>query len=132
MAEDSVHAANQLEQLMYRESLRRIPIRLFTDSESTLESIASSKQIVTKTLRPVMIDLKERLLSGESTSIAWLPTKGMLADLLTKETKLPKALEDIFTKNDMKIEDASINEVMAHGHEVRMSNIQNRMKSGME
>ena len=106
--------------------MRRIPICLFTDSESTLESVASSKQIVTKTLRPIILDLKERLLSGEITSIAWLPTKDMWADLLTKETKLPKALEDIFTKNDMKIEDASINEVKALGHEVRMSNIRNR------
>ena len=77
------------------------------------------------------MDLKERLLSGEITSIAWLPTKDMWADLLTKETKLPKALEDILTKNIMEIEDASINEVKAHGHEVRMSNIWNRTKSGM-
>ena len=50
----------------------------------------------------------------------------MWADLLTKETKLPKALEDIFARNDMKIENAFINEVKAHGHEVRMSKICNR------
>ena len=78
------------------------------------------------------MDLKERLLSGEITSIACFPTKDMWADLLTKETKLPKALEDIFTKNDMKIENASINEVKAHGHEVRMSNIRNRTKAGID
>ena len=132
MAEDSVHAANQLEQMLYGDSSRRIPIRLFTDSESTLESVASSKQIVTKTLRTVIMELNERLLSGEITSIAWLPTKDMWADLLTKETKLPKALEDILTKNIMKIENASINKVKAHGQEVRMSNIWNRMKPGTE
>ena len=114
MAEDQVHATNQLEQLMDGESLRMILILLFTDSESTLKSVASSKQIVKKTLRPFIMDLKEILLSGEITSIAWLPTKDMWADLLTKETKLPKGLEDIFTKNDMKIENASINEVKAH------------------
>ena len=56
----------------------------------------------------------------------------MWADLLTKETKLPKALEDILTKNIMKIENATINEVKAHGHEVRMSNIQNRTKAGID
>ena len=78
------------------------------------------------------MDLKERLLSGEITSIAWLPTKDMWADLLTKETKLPKALEDILTKNIMKIENASINKVKAHGRKVRMSNIRNRMKPGTE
>ena len=70
MVEDSVYAANQLEQMLYGDILRRIPIHLFTDSKSTLESIASSKQIVTKTLRTVIMDLKERLLSGKMTSIA--------------------------------------------------------------
>ena len=100
---------SQVEMLLYGDVIGRIPVKLFTDSESTLESVASSKQIVTKTLRPVIMDLKEILLSWEITSIAWLSTKDMWANLLTKETKLPKALEDIFIKNDMKIEDASIN-----------------------
>ena len=72
------------------------------------------------------MDLKERLLNGEITSIACLPTKDMWADLLTKETKMPKALEDILARNDMRIENAFINEVKAHGQEVRMSNICNR------
>ena len=67
MVEDSVYAASQLEQMLYGDVLRRIPICLFTDSESTLESVTSSKQIVTKTLRTVIMDLKERLLSGEIT-----------------------------------------------------------------
>ena len=89
MAEDSVYAANQLEQMLYGDILRRIPICLFTDSKSMLESVASSKQIVTKTLRTVIMDLKERLLSGEITSIAWLPTQNMWAYLHTKEAKLP-------------------------------------------
>ena len=94
--------------------------------------MASSKQIVTKTLWPVIMDLKERLLSGEITSIAWLPTKDMWADLLTNETKLPKALEDILPKNIMKIEDVTMNEVKAHRHEVRISNIRNRTKAGID
>ena len=48
MVEDSVYAASQMEQMLYGDVLRRIPICLFTDSESTLESVSSSKQIVTK------------------------------------------------------------------------------------
>ena len=47
MVEDSVYAASQMEQMLYGDVLRRIPICLFTDSESTLESVTSSKQIVT-------------------------------------------------------------------------------------
>ena len=111
MVEDSVYAASQLEQMLYGDVLRRIPICLFTDSESTLESVVSSKQIVTKTLRTVIMDLKERL--------------------PTKESKLPEALEDVLIRNVMDIEDTTINEVKAHGQEVRMTNIRNRMNPGV-
>ena len=48
IVEDSVYAASQMEQMLYGDVLRRIPIYLFTDSESTLESVTSSKQIVIK------------------------------------------------------------------------------------
>ena len=41
MVEDSAYARDQLEQILHRNVLKRIPIHLFTDSESTLESVAS-------------------------------------------------------------------------------------------
>ena len=78
-----------------------------------------------------IIDLKERLLSGEITSIAWLPTRNMWADLLTKEIKLPEALEDVLIRNVMDIEDTTINEVKAHGQEVRITNIHDRINLGV-
>ena len=62
MVEDAIFAAHQMEQLLYCGVVGRIPVRLFTDSESTLESVASSKQVVTKTLRMTIVDLKERLI----------------------------------------------------------------------
>ena len=55
----------------------------------------------------------------------------MWTDLLTKENKLMEALEDILIKNVIDIEDTFINEVKAHGQEVRMTNIWNRMKPGV-
>ena len=72
------------------------------------------------------MNLKERLLRGEISSIVWLPTKELWADMLIKEMKLPEALESISTRNDMRIDNAFMNEVKAHGQEVRMSNICNR------
>ena len=75
----------------------------------------------------MIVDLKERLLSGEITLIAWLPTRNMWADLLTKESKLPEALEDVLFRNDMDIKDTTINEVKDHGQEVRMTNILSRI-----
>ena len=77
MVDDSVLAARQLELLLYGEVINRIPIRLYTDSESTLESVASSKQIITKTLSNVIVDQKERLVNGEISSYAWLLTQNM-------------------------------------------------------
>ena len=55
----------------------------------------------------------------------------MWADLLTKENKITEALEDILIKNVIDIEDTLINKVKAHGQEVRMTNIWNRMKPGV-
>ena len=40
-------------------------MRLFTDLEPTLELIASSKQVERKTLRPTIVDLKERLVDKD-------------------------------------------------------------------
>ena len=45
MMEDAIFAARQLEILMFGDYRKRIKVRLFTDSEATLELIASSKQI---------------------------------------------------------------------------------------
>ena len=54
MVEDLVYTASQLEQMLYVDIQRRIPIHLFTDS------VTSSKQIITKTLRMMIVDSKER------------------------------------------------------------------------
>ena len=96
--------------MLYRDISSRIPICLFTDSEATLESVTSLKQIMIKTLIIVIVDFKERLLNGEITSIAWLPTEKMWADLL-KEMKLPDDLEDVHLRNNMNLPGTTVNEV---------------------
>ena len=103
-----------------------------------MESVASSKQIVAKTFRTVIIDLIELIsvlsnLSFKSEERQCMASMAgdRWAYLLTEETKLPEALEDILIKNAMNIGDTSINEVKAHGQEVRMTIIQNRIKPGV-
>ena len=59
-------------------------------------------------------------------------SKNMSANLLTKESKLTEAPEDILAQNDMNIGDTSINEVKAYGQEVRVTNIRNRMRAEMD
>ena len=103
MMDDAIYAARQIETLYYGDYKKRIKVRLFTDSEPTLESIASSRQVERKTLRPTIVDLKERLVDRDIHSYSWLPTKDMLADVLTKEMCLPQALEGVFLKNDFNL-----------------------------
>ena len=71
----TLFAARQLELLMYGEYRKWIPVKLFTDSESTLESITSSKQVERKTLRMTVRELNDSLLEGEILSYARLLTK---------------------------------------------------------
>ena len=65
-------------------------------------------------------------MDGEIYSYSWLPTQEMLADVLTKEMKIPLALEEIIFKNQISIPRPLMNEVKAVGTEIRMINIQNR------
>ena len=118
--------ARQLELLLYGDIFHRIPVYLYTDSESTLESIASTKQILTKTLRNMITDLKQRLVEGEITFYTWLPTTSMWADVLTKEKKILPDLNNVFLNNEMRLGDTSVNKVVAFNQEVRMTNIGNR------
>ena len=61
MVDDVIFTVRQLEILVYRDYQKRIKIELYTDSELTLESIASSRQIERKTLRMTVRDLKDHL-----------------------------------------------------------------------
>ena len=94
-----------------------------------MESLASSKQISTKSLRNVVVDLKERLIKEEVSSYAWLPTQSMWADILTKKKKIPPKLEDVLTEKRMNLGETGINKVLAFGQEVQMTNIRNGRNS---
>ena len=126
LVDDATFAARQLELMLYGDYQKRIPVKLFTDSESSLELIASSKQVVNKSLRMTVWGLKDNLLDGEVFSYAWLPTEHMWADILTKEMRMPVALERVLMENVMVLPKTNINEVKAFDKEVRMENIRNR------
>ena len=111
--------------LIFGDYRKRIKVRLFTDSESTLESIASSKQIERKTLRQTVVDLKERLVDGNIYSYSWLSTQDMMADMMTKEMKLLVNLENAIMEKVLNLQQPLVNEVRAIGTEIRMNNIQN-------
>ena len=86
----------------------------------------SLRQVERKTLRPTILDLKERLIDKDIQSYSWLPTQDMLPDVLTKEMKIPQALEDVILKNEISLSQPLLNEVKAMGTEIRMVNIRDR------
>ena len=64
-----------------------------------------TKQFSTKSLRNVIVDLKERLIRGGISSYLWVPTENMWVDVLTKEMGLHEDLEDVLLRNKMKLGD---------------------------
>ena len=68
MVNDMIFTSRQLELILYGDYKKRIRINLYTNSESKLESIASSRQIEWKTLRMTVRDLKDRLRDAEIKS----------------------------------------------------------------
>ena len=88
--------------------MNRITVYLLTDSESTLESIASTKQITTERLRNVITDLKQRLVDEKITSYAWLLTNSMWVDILTREKRMPSTFGDVIAKNKLSLGDTTI------------------------
>ena len=75
MMDDAIYAARQVETLYFGDYKKRIKVMLFTDSEPTLESIAPSKQVERKTLRPTIVDLKERLVDKDIFHTPGCPPK---------------------------------------------------------
>ena len=116
-----------MEILLHGDYKKSIKVHLFTDSEATLESIASSKQIDWKTLRLTVVDLKERLVEGDITLYSWLSTDSMWADILTKEMRLLSGLEKVIKNNIMDLPETTVNQVKTFGRDIRMTNIRNRM-----
>ena len=58
--------------LLYGYIKGRIPVKLFTDSEPTLESITSSRQV------------KDECFEGKVLSYVWLPSKEMIASPINR------------------------------------------------
>ena len=126
LVDDSVSLARQVEMLLYGAYNGVIPVKLYTDSEPTLESIASSKQVERKLLRNTVKDLKDKVLSGEVKTMSWLSSEDMLADVLTKEKKMSDVLGKLLVKNDFQLNAEELNTVKAVDGEIRMFNIRNR------
>ena len=128
IVDELTYMARQIEILMFGDSKQRILVRIFTDSEPSLESIASTRQIERKNLRMMVQELKERLMEGDVRLYQWIPTKEMWSDGLTKEMEMAEGLRKLLKTGVCEIQKGEVNKVVYEKEEIRMLNIRNRKK----
>ena len=128
MIDELVYMARHVEILLFGDYRKRMPVRVLTDSEPTLESIASTKQIERKGLRMTVQEMKEKLRDGEIKSYQWVSTKQMWADGLTKEMEMADGLRELLKTGRCEIVKEEVNKVVCEKEEIKMLNIRNRKK----
>ena len=128
LLDEVVYIARQLEILLFGDYRKRMPVRIMTDSEPTLESIASTKQIERKGLRMTVQEMKEKLMEGEIKSYQWLSTKEMWADRLTKEMEMAEGLRQLLKAGKCEIVKEEVDKAVCESEDIKMLNIRNRKK----
>ena len=128
LIDELVYIARQVEILLFGDYRKRMPVRVMTDSEPTLESIVSTKQIERKGLRMTVQEMKEKLLEGEVMSYQWLSPKEMWADGLTKEMEMAEGLRKLLKEGKCEMVKEEVNKVICENEEIKMLNIRNRKK----
>jgi len=107
-------------------------VRIITDSEPTLESIASTKQIERKALRMVVQEMKDKLRDGDINSYQWVSTKNIWADGLTKEMSMTEGMRNLLKEGICDMVSKDINKVICHKEEIKMLKIRNRKNGGSD
>ena len=128
MVDEITYMAMQIETVMFGKYEQRMPVKVYTDSEPLLESIASTRQIERKNLRKTIEGLKERLMEGDVKAYQWIPTKEMWSDGLTKEMEMAEGLRKLIRTGVCDLQKKEVNKVVCEKDEVRMLNIRNREK----
>ena len=124
--DELVYMSNLVEILLYGDYQKRMTVRIITDSEPTLESIASTKQVDRKQLRGMVSEMKDKLTDGEITSYQWVSTKDIWADELTKERPMSEGVRNLLKKGTCNMGQKEENKVINQNGEVKMINERNR------
>merc|ERR1712082_462906 len=106
-------------------------VRILTDSEPTLESIASTKQIERKALRMVVQEMKEQLRDGDINSYQWVSSKKHMG-IWTKEMSITEGMINLLKEGKCDVVSNDINKVICHNEEIKMLNIRNRKNGGSD
>ena len=121
------HAANQIGQMLFGNEGddggvgMKIPVKVFTDSLATLESIASTHQVERRLMRSSIADLKQKLEQKDVDSYGWIQDEEMVADILTKDMKDKLGLNGIIMENRLCCVTSDDNKVTAEDGEFVMT-----------
>merc|ERR1711867_157548 len=110
--DELVYMSRHVEILLYGNYKRRMNVRIIMDSEPTLESIASTRQIDRKQLRSMVSEMKDKLKEGEITSYQWVLTKDIWADGLTKEMSMTEGVRKLLRQGACSMVSQDINKVI--------------------
>ena len=120
LVDESLYQAKMVEQILFDDETK-VEVDLFTNSKPLLDSIASTKQVETKMMRPVIADMKDKLIDSSVKSFKWMETRKMVADILTKEKVVSKDVDDIVYRNIYEGIGEETNKVIFNGAEVKMT-----------
>merc|ERR1712240_535586 len=129
MIDELVYMSRHVEMLLYGDYKKRMNVRIITDSEPTLESIASTKQIERKQLRMVVKEMKDKFREGDITSYQWVSTKDIWADGLTKEMSMMEGMRNLLKQGTCNLVPQDINKVICQNDKIKMLNIRNRKRN---
>jgi hypothetical protein len=105
----------------------RFPLKIL-QIPSHFESIGSIHQVEEKMLRKEVTDMKNKLYDGYIDSFSWLDGEcDMVADVLTKEIRMNKDLDDIVLKNRFCSCQREDNIVWCMGREIWIANKCNKL-----
>ena len=126
--DELTYMARHVEILLYGDYKKRMNVRILTDSEPTLESIASTKQIERKGLRMLVHEMKDKLRDGEIDLYQWVSTKKIWADGLTKEMPMTDGVRNLLKNGKCDMVQEDTNKVICQDDEIKMLNIRNRKR----
>merc|ERR1712115_658549 len=130
--DELTYMARHVEILLYGNYNKRMNVRILTDSEPTLESVASTRKIERKGLRMLVHEMKDKLRDREITSYQWISTKKIWADGLTKEMPMTDGIRNLLKCGICDMVQEDTNKVICQDDEIKMINIRNRKRGKSE
>ena len=83
LIDESMYQVNMIEQLQFGDQ-EKIKVNIFTDLKPLLDFVESLRQVETKMMRPIISDMKEKLVYKSINSLCWLEMTKFVTDVLTK------------------------------------------------